>query len=62
LDEKIDEKIDPCKSDKSPLGYQLGIEFFKTNILPIGIYKISKIVIPSWYVFDLVFLRNGTNK
>ncbi len=42
-------KIDPCKSDKSPLGYQQGIELFKTNILPI--YKISKILIPSWVGF-----------
>jgi len=29
-------KFDPRESDKSPLGYQWGIELFKTNILPIG--------------------------
>ncbi len=33
--------FDPCKSDKSPLGYQQGIEVLKTNILPI------------WYLQDI---------
>jgi len=42
LDEKIkwmtnlDEKINPSKNDKSPSRYQQGIDFSKTNTLPIG--------------------------
>ncbi len=37
LDEKnkMDEKTNPSKSDKSPLGYQQCIDFENTYILPI---------------------------
>ncbi len=43
--EWIKKKINPSKSHRSPLGYQQGIDFLKTNMLSIGYYKVSKISI-----------------
>lgn len=33
---KMDEKTNQGKNDRSPSGYQQGIDFLKTNTLPIG--------------------------
>ncbi len=44
-------KIDTCKSDKSPLGINRVLNFLKLIFYQYGIYKIFKILIPSWVGF-----------